>query len=121
MDDVFFVMTNGMHKSGFGYQVQVLRQLVHAVVSGSVRVPLWDGAYTDNPKFLHAHLLERIANAFPNVARETIVAIVSRMFETVLDHKQFKDCLRDFLVSIREFSTQGADNSELFAKHEDPS
>jgi exportin-1 len=64
--DVFYVLSDGEHKSGFKYQVSILAQLCHAVESGSIVVPL-SQQNTDNREFIREYLKQLLLSVFPNL------------------------------------------------------
>lgn len=117
MQDVFFVLTDSDHKAGFKYQSMLLAKMVWLVDSGKVQGPIYGSdtpAGTSNKDFLASYVQSLLANAFSNLQPAQISNFVQSLFAYNNDLPRFKLTLRDFLISLREFST--GDNAELFAE-----
>ena len=60
--------------------------------------------------------MEYIANllisSFPNMTKTQVISFVNGLFESSQDLVAFKQHLRDFLVTVKEFEVE--DNSELY-------
>jgi len=114
--DIFTVLTDTMHKTGFKLQAQILMMCMHRVEGGAITVPLYDAAATpgiaNNQQFMRQHMLQLLTSAFPNVGQAQVQAFVLGMFDLQKDVQAFKVHLRDFLVQLKEFS--GSDNSDLY-------
>ncbi|KAJ1569665.1 Karyopherin transporter [Cladochytrium tenue] len=107
LQDIFFVLTNSFHKSGFKLQSLILAQLFQLVESGQITAPLFNPTQVGKPnmsnqEFLREHVM----------AMNQLISIVGGMFEHCKDLHSFKAHLRDFLITLKEFA--GEDNSELF-------
>lgn len=116
LGDVFFVLTDADHKSGLKMQGMLLAQLIALVESGAVQAPLFDPAQVTDPGinnviFLKGYISDLLSNAFGHVQPAQIASFVNLMFETAADHNKFKLTIRDFLISLKEFS---GDNAELY-------
>ena len=76
LQDVFFVLTDRDHKSGFKLQSLILAHLV-SVVDGLVTTPLYDPATsvaaTDNTTFLRDYIVNLLATAFPHLQAYVIL------------------------------------------------
>jgi exportin-1 len=118
IQDVMGVLTDRLHKSGFKLQAGVLMHLFHVVQTGQVGVPLFDTATvpegTDNASFLKEHVAGLLMTAFPNLTKAQVVSFVMGLFDINLDLNAFKQHLRDFLITVKEFASE--DNSELFVE-----
>ena len=94
----------------------LLRQMFHLVQMNQVTVPLFDPSTqppgTTNPAFLREHVGTLLITSFPNLSRAEVAKFVDGMFDINMDLPTFKTLLRDFLVTLKEFS--GEDNSQLF-------
>ncbi len=117
IQEVFEVLTDRQHKSGFRLQATALQSLCTTVAD--LPTPLFDPAafpgVTGNQQFLQEHLAGMLTRAFPNVTQAQIVAFVIGLFELrTKDLQIFKQHLRDFLVTVKEFAQE--DNSELFSE-----
>jgi len=118
IQDVFAVMTDRLHKSGFKMHSTLLRHMFHLVQMNQVTVPLFDLNIAPpgqtNPLFLRDHIANLLITSFPNVTRTQVVTFVDGMFNIQMDLNNFKTHLRDFLIQLKEFSVE--DNSGLFSE-----
>mmetsp|Transcript_6605 Transcript_6605/g.11084 ORF Transcript_6605/g.11084 Transcript_6605/m.11084 type:complete len:1124 (+) Transcript_6605:163-3534(+) len=113
LQDVFGVLTDRLHKSGFKLQSTILMHLCHTIQRGQVVAPLHSmGPAVDNAQFLKEHLGGLLVKAFPNVTKPQVSQFVLGLFDLNMDQNQFKQHLRDFLITIKEFASE--DNSELY-------
>lgn len=115
--DVFYVLTDADHKSGFKLQAMLLSRLINLVESGAVTEPLYEVDKVPNPQmgnavYLKEHLAGLLSSAFGHVQPAQIQAFVQLMFDASSDFEKFKLILRDFLISIKEFSA--GDNADLY-------
>jgi len=120
LQDVFFVLTDSFHKSGFKYQSAILLQMINAVESNAVKVPLWDPAVYPDPAMTNRHFLREYAAGFlqfPNLTSHQIRSFVNGMFDLCYDLPAFKEHLRDFLVQTKEFNNK--DNAELYLEEQE--
>jgi exportin-1 len=104
IQDVFAVITDRLHKSGFKMHATLLRMMFHLVQMNQVTVPLFDTSQqppgTTNPAFLRTHISNLLFTSFPNLSR----AQVSKFVE-------------DFLIELKEFSSE--DNTALFSEEQE--
>lgn len=118
IQDVFAVITDRLHKSGFKMHATLLRQMFHLVQMNQVTVPLFDVARhppgTTNPTFLHNHVCGLLVASFPNLNQAQVAKFVEGMFDVKMDLPKFKLHLRDFLIELKEFNSE--DNSALFTE-----
>ena len=116
ISDVFVVMTDRLHKSGFKMHATLLRQIFHLIELGQVTAPLFDPSTQPpgqtNQQYMREFVLNLLCSSFPNLTRSMIQAFVIGLFDTKMDLTAYKTHLRDFLVQLKEFSAE--DNSELF-------
>eukprot|EP00566_Odontella_aurita_P002334 CAMPEP_0113600474 /NCGR_PEP_ID=MMETSP0015_2-20120614/42722_1 /TAXON_ID=2838 /ORGANISM="Odontella" /LENGTH=1086 /DNA_ID=CAMNT_0000508725 /DNA_START=303 /DNA_END=3563 /DNA_ORIENTATION=- /assembly_acc=CAM_ASM_000160 len=121
IQDVFAVMTDRLHKSGFKMHATLLRHMFHLVQMNQVTVPLFDPATAPpgqtNPAFLREHISNLLITSFPNVTRAQVSKFVDGMFDLKIDLPTFKTHLRDFLIQLKEFSA--GDNSGLFQEEKE--
>lgn len=117
LQDVFFVLCDADHKAGFKYQSMLLAKLFWLVESGKIQGPIYTPEQaqpgTSNRDFLRDHTQTLLASSFPNLQPAHIREFVNAMFQYNADIASFKTRLRDFLISMREHSS---DNTELFAE-----
>lgn len=133
LQDVFFVLTDSDHKAGFKSQSMLLAKMFWLVESGKLQGPIYTPemapAGTSNREFLKNFVGNLLSNAFPNLQpyvfclhfgglangfhRAQISSFIEGLFANNNDINKFKLILRDFLISLKEFS---GDNAELFAE-----
>ncbi|KAF8333931.1 CRM1 C terminal-domain-containing protein [Cantharellus anzutake] len=126
LQDIFFVLTDTDHKSGFKQQSIVLARMFQLVMTGQLNAPLFDPATVGNSsmtnqEFLKMYTANLLKTAFPHLAKLSpgssspqsaqVQACVLQMAEFHGDPNKFKLALRDFLVQLKEFS---GDNADLF-------
>lgn len=118
IQDVFAVLTDRLHKSGFKMHSTLLRHMFHLVQMNQVTVPLFDTEKAppgqSNPYFLREHISNLLITSFPNVTKTQVNAFLDGMFDLKLDLQSFKTLLRDFLIQLKEFSIE--DNSGLYSE-----
>lgn len=118
IQDVFAVMTDRLHKSGFKMHATLLRYMFHLVQMNQVTVPLFDPTKSPlgqaNPEFLRDHISNLLIQSFPNLTRSQVSKFVHGMFDLKMDLPTFKTHLRDFLIQLKEFSVE--DNSGLYGE-----
>jgi len=122
LQDVFYVLTDSFHKSGFKLQATILLTLFNHVDSGLIVVPLWDQTAVPDPtmtnqKYIREYVINLLSNAFPNLAPGNVRNYVLGLFDLSKDIPAFKTHLRDFLVQLKEFST--GDNQELYLEEKE--
>jgi len=117
VQDVLFVLTDSDHKAGFKSQAALLSKMFYLVESGKLQGPIYMPEQApDNPsnkEYLKRSVGEMLLKAFPNLQAAHISNFIDALFTTNTDQARFKLILRDFLVSLKEFS---GDNTELFAE-----
>jgi len=111
-------MTDRLHKPGFKMHATLLRHMFHLVQMNQVTLPLFDPAQqppgTTNPAFLKQHIADLLVSSFPNLTRSQVGKFVDGMMDIRMDLPTFKGHLRDFLIELKEFSSE--DNSGLFSE-----
>jgi len=99
----------------------LLRTMFHMVQNNQVTVPLFDPVSqppgTTNQVFLRDHISNLLIASFPNLSRAQVAKFVEGMFDTTMDLPTFKTHLRDFLIELKEFSSE--DNSALYAEEQE--
>jgi len=92
--------------------------MFHLVQMNQVTVPLFDPSTQPpgmtNPSFLRDHISNLLISSFPNLTRTQVAKFVEGMFDVRMDLPRFKTHLRDFLIELKEFSTE--DNSALYSE-----
>jgi exportin-1 len=121
IQDVFAVMTDRLHKSGFKMHATLLRLMFHLVQTNQVTVPLFDPATQPPGQTNHAFLREHITNlliaSFNNLTKMQVAKFVDGMFDIKMDLPTFKTHLRDFLIELKEFCSE--DNTALYTEEQD--
>ncbi|KAH8918944.1 hypothetical protein BT69DRAFT_1353506 [Atractiella rhizophila] len=123
IQDVFYVLTDVDHKSGFKFQTDLLAKLIGLVEQDQISVPLFDPATQDssmdNKKFVRDYVANLLRSAFPHVQSAQIASFVTSLFELYQDPAKFKLAVRDFLIQLREFQGTEGDNSDLFSEEKE--
>lgn len=121
IQDVFAVMTDRLHKSGFKMHATLLRLMFHLVQMNQVTVPLFDPAQQPpgqtNPAFLREHISNLLVASFTNLTKMQVAKFVDGVFDIKMDLPTFKTHLRDFLIELKEFSSE--DNTALYSEEQD--
>jgi exportin-1 len=112
--DIFYVLTDGEHKSGFRYHAAILAYLFEML--GQVRVSLSSSKDVSNAVYIREYLGNLLHAAFPHLQRVQLETFLKGLFELHHDLPTFKAHLRDFLVSLKEFS---AEEGELFLEEQE--
>ncbi|KAI5478418.1 exportin-1 [Pseudohyphozyma bogoriensis] len=117
LQDMFFVLTDTDHKSGFKSITTVLAKMFRLVESGDIQAPLFDPSTHDpsmtNPKFVAEYCATLLKSAFPHLQTAQVASFVQALREQNNDAVRFKTVVRDFLVVLREYQLE--DTAELFA------
>ncbi|KAJ7273547.1 CRM1 C terminal-domain-containing protein [Mycena haematopus] len=121
VQDIFFVLTDTDHKSGFKSQSVVLARMFQLVEINAIQTPLFDPAQMPDPNltnaiFLREYCADLLHTAFPHVQKAQVQAFVIGLGEYNNDINRFKLALRDFLIQLKEFS---GDNTELFLEEKE--
>ena len=121
IQDVFAVMTDRFHKSGFKMHATLLRLMFHLVQANQVTVPLFDPSTQPpgqtNPAYLRDYIGNLLVTSFPNLSKSQVSKFVDGMFDIKMDLSSFKTHLRDFLIELKEFSAE--DNSALYSEEQE--
>ena len=98
MQDVFFVLTDTDHKSGFKLQSMVLARLFQLIQTGAIGVPLFDPSAVPDPNmsnsiFLQEYTATLLKNAFPHL--QPYVLLVVLPFSNLLTASVAQDPTHD--------------------------
>ena len=96
LQDMFFVLTDADHKSGFKSTALVLARLFKLVETGDILVPL-DPSAQSNPQFVAEYTANLLKSAFPHLQSAQVTQFVSALREQYGDFNKFRVTLRDFL------------------------
>jgi exportin-1 len=116
LQDLLSVLTDAFHKPGFRLQAQILAKLFNIVDSSCITSQLWQpeqGNFANNQEYVRGFVLNLIATSFKNLNRQQVEAFTNGLFHHNADLTAFKSHLRDFLVTLKEFASEG-NNSDLF-------
>ena len=121
LQDIFFVLTDRDHKSGFKGQTEVLARLFQLVSNNMIRVPLYNPSQvsdpnTSNADFLRDYVSTLLQNAFPHLQPGQVKVFVHAMFEFNNNAPKFKLEVRDFLIQLKEFA---GENAELYLEEKE--
>ncbi|KAG0255895.1 Karyopherin transporter [Mortierella polycephala] len=119
LNDIFYVLTDNNHKSGFKLQSQLLARMFFLVETGAVQAPLFSPAQVPDPNmtnatFLREYMMNLLQNAFPHLQPSQIRTFTLALFDTNRDTNQFKLHLRDFLIQLTEFGAAETEQNDLF-------
>ncbi|KAH8117546.1 CRM1 C terminal-domain-containing protein [Phellopilus nigrolimitatus] len=119
--DVFYVLTDADHKSGFKLQSVLLARMFQLVETNQIQAPLFDPTTVPDPSvsnsvFLREYCTNLLKSAFPHMQLAQVQAFVISLGELHSDINRFKLSLRDFLIRLKEFS---GDNAELFLEEKE--
>lgn len=120
IQDILGVMTDRLHKSGFKLHAAILKHLFYLLQTNQVTCVLYDsmsnsssnGTAADNQRMVSEYVVNLLTVAFPNVTKSQIYSFVRGLFDVNLDLQSFKQHLRDFLITVKEFAAE--DNTDLF-------
>lgn len=106
ISDVFFVITDSDHKSGFKFQSQLIAKMIGLVcenkISGFIYADGSAPAGTSNEMYLRNYLGNMLMQAFPQLRGEQVSSFLQVLFGSYQNRSRFKGVLRDFLVQIKE-------------------
>ncbi|KAF9962945.1 Karyopherin transporter [Mortierella alpina] len=117
LNDIFYVLTDNNHKSGFKLQSQVLARMFFLVETGAVQAPLSPKQVVEgksNAVYLREYVVNLLQTAFPHLQPSQIQTFTLALFETNRDTNKFKLHLRDFLIQLTEFGASDTEKNELF-------
>jgi exportin-1 len=84
VQDVFFVLTDTDHKSGFKLQSVLLARMFQLVELNMIHAPLFDPSQTSNAVFLREYCANLLKTAFPHVQPYVAVVAVYRYLDCIL-------------------------------------
>lgn len=119
LQDLLGVLTDAFHKTGFRLQSQILAKLFTIIDSSAITVPLWSaeqGNFPNNQEYIRGFVSNLIRTSFANLSNSQVEAFTMGLFQHNSVLFDFKNHLRDFLVQLKEFSTDG--NNDLFLEEQ---
>ena len=109
-NEVFCVLTDSFHKSGFKLQVEILFHLSQVIEMGMIIENLFD-ANMSNKNTVMNFILNLLKNAYSQLNHIQIETFCIALFNKCYNFHEFKYLIRDFLVMLKSFS---GTNEELF-------
>jgi exportin-1 len=108
LNDVFYVLTDTMHKSGFDIQSTILHHMFSLVQSGRINIPVYDTTNVQplisNQDYIKEHISTVLSANFRNLTKTQVAEVIALLFSATGDEPRFKGILKDFLVQMKEFS-----------------
>jgi exportin-1 len=118
MQDVFAVLTDRLHKTGFRMHATLLLQMFKLVQTNQVTVPLFDTTKyppgTTNATFLRQHVAGLLTSSFSNLSSTEALKFVDGALDSKANLVTFNTRLLDFLITLKEFSVE--DNSAFLGR-----
>lgn len=103
LQDIFYVLTNSFHKSGFKLQTMILQHVFSSI--DFISCPLYDSSnpMSSNKEFVGRWCIETLQGAFPHLGQIQVQTFVEGLFKMTTDTIMFKNHVRDFLIGLKEF------------------
>lgn len=111
--DIFVVLTDSLHKSGFKLQTEILKRLVLAIEAKEVVTSI-SAECPDNKTYVMGFLVSALTTSYPNISKMSVTKFVESLFANCVNWEAFKTTVRDFLITMKEF----AEDSELLYSEE---
>eukprot|EP00917_Polyrhabdina_sp_WS-2016_P023147 GHVP01050148.1.p1 GENE.GHVP01050148.1~~GHVP01050148.1.p1 ORF type:complete len:1069 (+),score=187.75 GHVP01050148.1:61-3207(+) len=111
LKEIFFVLTDADHKSGFRYHIAILSILIQEAVEPKYPFTLSPDTGLPNRDFIALELRQMLSMAFQHISQIQIETFIKGLFDLYKTLNIFKEHIRDFLISLREFSE---DSEALF-------
>ncbi|CAM9157205.1 unnamed protein product [Discosporangium mesarthrocarpum] len=116
IQDILAMMTDRLHKSGFKMHATLLRHIFHLVEGNHITLELYDPqqhpGVTSNQQYVADFVGNLLLSSFANLTKTQVANFVAGLFSSDMDLNSFKIHLRDFLVTLKEFSSE--DNADLY-------
>lgn len=111
LQELLNVLTDTFHKSGFRMQATLLAELFHIVETGAITVPLWgnDASFPNNQTYVRHFTANLMLESFETLNKSDVENFMNGLFQTNTKLAAFKQHLRDFLISLKEFSDENDD------------
>ncbi|KAG2381491.1 hypothetical protein C9374_006480 [Naegleria lovaniensis] len=113
-DDVLYIYTDTLHQSGFKMQTTIIHHLLYVIATNKITVPLTENQQMPNDVFVKKHIHDVLIESFKNLNSQYLQQFIITLFGYIHQEKEFTNCLRDFLVTLREYQGEDADTSDLF-------
>ena len=120
LNEVFYVLTDRLHKSQFNMQCKILRHLFGLVERGRITSPLWNpqtqAGVANNQQYVRVYLANMLSQHFKNLSKDQVGSCVQGFFNVTVEEATYRTAVRDFLIQLAEFGG-GDDNKALY--HDD--
>eukprot|EP00808_Paulinella_micropora_P003144 g18294.t1 len=112
------VLTDTFHKPGFHLQCLILAQIFNIVETNKITVPLWNqGSFPNNQMYIRHYVINLLSNGFKHVSPTRIQQFTNGLFKLHSQPQAFKLHVRDFLISLNEFSA--SNNSDFYLEEQE--
>ena len=119
VSDTLGLLTDTLHKHCLSKHCRLLQLAFHLLQQQQITVPLWQqqdvpppssphhADFANNASYVRAFVTRLLQAAFPHIAPSLVAAFVSGLMalHSREQEQAFKQHVRDFLINIRQFST----------------
>jgi len=112
LKEILKVLSDTFHKPGFVLHCKLMMKLFVVCQSGAIPVPLWNpkqGNFPNNVQFVQQSVAHLIKNTFKNISTRQAEYFVVGAFKFTSSERDFKRHIRDFLIQLKEFSSDKDD------------
>eukprot|EP00457_Paulinella_chromatophora_P000638 gb/GEZN01000638.1/.p1 GENE.gb/GEZN01000638.1/~~gb/GEZN01000638.1/.p1 ORF type:complete len:1101 (+),score=210.04 gb/GEZN01000638.1/:212-3514(+) len=112
------VMTDTFHKPGFSLQCLILSQIFNIVETNKITTPLWNqGTFPNNQTYIRNYVINLLGSAFKHVSPTRIQQFTNGLFQLHSQPLAFKLHVRDFLITLNEFSA--SNNADFYLEEQE--
>jgi len=112
LQDILYVITDGLHKSGFKQQSQILALLLQVVATDYITVPITEGQNLSNKELIFQYMVEELSKSFQTLSKAHTSQYIAQLFNMSSDAGQFKTALRDYLIKLSQYDPEGLDEGQ---------
>mmetsp|Transcript_15108 Transcript_15108/g.50989 ORF Transcript_15108/g.50989 Transcript_15108/m.50989 type:complete len:1084 (-) Transcript_15108:130-3381(-) len=118
LHEIFTVLTDKEHEPGFKLQCAILQHMIYRVMAGVPNTPLFNPSeypgVADNKSFVKQKLLAMLSEGFSErMTQKQLTEFVENLFGPEKDIAAFQTLVRDFLIQIKEYSSDQWTDSSL--------
>ncbi|EFC47202.1 exportin-1 [Naegleria gruberi] len=114
LDDVLYIYTDTLHQSGFKVQTTIIHHLLYVVATNKITAPISEGQTVSTDVFVKQHIHDVLIQSFSNLNSQYLTQFIVALFGYIHQEQEFTNCLRDFLVTLREYQGEDVDVSDLY-------
>jgi len=103
LQNIIFVITDGLHKSGFKQQTQILASLFQIIATDYITIPLTNGQNTNNKEFVYEYIVEELSKNFQTLTKNQTSQYIAQLFNLSSDIEEFKIVLTDYLIRLSRY------------------